>query len=124
MALPDSYYVELAEHYRVRRDRLLRVLRDTGFEPIVPKGAYYIMCDISAWGYPTDVDFCRFLVKEAGVAAVPGSSFFRNPVAGKDLIRFTFCKREETLAAAEERLKKLQAKQISRPVVKEVSVTD
>ena len=118
LRLPESYYLELAEHYQVRRDRLLKVLGDTGFAPIVPKGAYYIMCDIGSWGFPNDVEFARFLVTEIGVAAVPGSSFFRSPEAGKDLIRFTFCKKEETLAAAEERLKKLQTKQFSRLLVK------
>ena len=62
------------------------------------------MSDISNWGYPDDVEFCRFLVREVGVAAVPGSSFFQDPAAGKDLIRFTFCKKEETMSLAEERL--------------------
>ena len=124
LRLPDSYYKDLAEHYRVRRDRLLRVLNDAGFEAITPRGAYYIMCDISRWEFPNDVEFCRYLVTDIGVATVPGSSFFRNPSAGKDLIRFTFCKKEETLAAAEERLKKLQTRQISRVFVKQSSVTE
>jgi aminotransferase len=124
LRLPDSYYAELAQHYLVRRDRLLRVLQATGFNPIVPKGAYYIMCDIGSWGFPNDVEFARFLVKDVGVAAVPGSSFFRNPAAGKDLIRFTFCKREETIAAAEERLQKVQTKQISRVFVQQSAVKD
>ena len=78
-----------------------------GLKPMLPKGAYYIMCDIGSWGYPNDVEFSRFLVKDIGVATVPGSSFYRNPEAGKDIIRFTFCKKEETLRAAEERLTKL-----------------
>ena len=86
------------------------MLRRAGFDPFVPRGAYYIMCNIrpfrDRWGLADDVEFCRFLVKEIGVAAVPGSSFFSEPAAGKDLIRFTFCKKEETLAAAEERLVK------------------
>jgi len=75
---------------------------------MLPKGAYYIMCDIAKWGYPNDVEFTKFMVKEVGVATVPGSSFFSDPAAGKDIIRFTFCKKEETLRAAEERLRKLQ----------------
>jgi aminotransferase len=111
MGLPDSYYQELASHYTVRRDRLLAMLRNAGFVAFVPKGAYYIMCDIGHFlkssGFANDVEFCRFLVKEVGVAAVPGSSFFGDPVAGRDIIRFTFCKKESTLTAAEERLSRL-----------------
>ena len=107
LRLPDSYYTELAGHYQQRRDRLMKMLDGAGLNPMLPKGAYYIMCDIGHWGYPNDVEFSRFLVKEIGVATVPGSSFFRDPAAGKDIIRFTFCKKEETLRAAEERLAKL-----------------
>jgi aspartate/methionine/tyrosine aminotransferase len=112
MGLPDRYYDELASAYQKRRDRLIQILGSAGFDPIVPEGAYYVMSDISGWAYPDDIEFCRFLVTEVGVAAVPGSSFFRDPAAGKDLIRFTFCKKEETLALAEERLK--AAKGIAR----------
>jgi aminotransferase len=67
------------------------------------------MCDIGSWGYPNDVEFAKFLVKDIGVATVPGSSFFGDPRAGKDIIRFTFCKKEETLRAAEERLARLNS---------------
>src|SRR6185295_19372855 len=108
LGLPDSYYVDLAKHYQERRDRVMKMLGEAGLNPMLPKGAYYIMCDIGKWGYPNDVEFARFMVKEIGVATVPGSSFFSDPSAGKDIIRFTFCKTEETLFAAEERLKKLQ----------------
>jgi aminotransferase len=107
MRLPDSYYLDLAAHYQQRRDRLMNVLQEAGLNPLLPKGAYYIMCDIGNWGYPNDVEFAKFMVKNVGVATVPGSSFFSNPAAGKDIIRFTFCKKEETLRAAEERLRKL-----------------
>src|SRR5213593_283218 len=110
LRLPDSYYAELATHYQRRRDRLVKVLSDAGLQPWLPKGAYYIMCDIGRWGYPNDVEFSRFLVRDIGVATVPGSSFYKDPAAGKDIIRFTFCKREETLRAAEERLQKLQSR--------------
>ena len=113
LGLPDAYYVELAAHYQARRDRLLNVLQAVELQPFVPGGAYYIMCNIALlrerFGLPNDVEFTRFLVKNIGVAAVPGSSFFRNPDSGKNLIRFTFCKKESTLAAAAERLIKLQA---------------
>jgi len=108
LRLPDSYYADLATHYQQRRDRLMKMLEDAGLNPMLPKGAYYVMCDIANWGYPTDVEFARFLVKDIGVATVPGSSFFSDPASGKDIIRFTFCKKEETLQAAEERLKKLR----------------
>jgi aminotransferase len=107
LRLPDSYYSELGAHYRQRRDRVMTMLERAGLNPMLPKGAYYIMCDIGDWGYPNDVEFSRFLVKDIGVATVPGSSFFSDPKAGKDIIRFTFCKKEETLRAAEERLSKL-----------------
>jgi aspartate/methionine/tyrosine aminotransferase len=69
------------------------------------------MCDVGnflkAGGFANDIEFCRFLVKEVGVAAVPGSSFWGDPAAGGDIIRFTFCKKESTLSAAEERLTRL-----------------
>src|SRR5437867_7612892 len=110
LRLPDSYYAELATQYQQRRDRLMKVLAVAGLQPWLPKGAYYVMCDIAKWGYPDDVEFARFLVLEIGVATVPGSSFFKDPVAGKDIIRFTFCKREEKLRAAEERIQKLQTR--------------
>ena len=86
----------------------MKMLSEAGLNPMLPRGAYYIMCDIGSWGYPNDVEFARFMVKDVGVATVPGSSFFSDPAAGKDIIRFTFCKKEETLRAAEERLRKLQ----------------
>ena len=107
LRLPDSYYADLARHYQERRDRVMKMLDEAGLNPMLPKGAYYIMCDIGKWGYPNDVEFAKFMVKDVGVATVPGSSFFSDPKAGKDIIRFTFCKKEETLRAAEERLTKI-----------------
>jgi aminotransferase len=92
----------------VRRERLLRVLKDVGFRCFDPDGAYYVMTDISAFGYADDVEFSRFLVKEIGVAVVPGSSFYHEPKLGSTQVRFTFCKKDETLAAAEERLQNLK----------------
>src|SRR5437870_10233409 len=108
LRLPDEYYTGLAKHYQERRDRTMKMLTDAGLNPMLPRGAYYIMCDIGSWGYANDVEFSRFLVKDIGVATVPGSSFFNDPATGKDIIRFTFCKKEETLAAAESRLQKLR----------------
>jgi len=108
--VPNSYYETLAREYLVRRDRLLGILTSAGFRCFKPRGAYYIMTDISAFGFPDDIAFAKYLVKEIGVAAVPGSSFYQNPADGRTHIRFTFCKKESTLQAAAERLAKLHAK--------------
>jgi len=108
MEFPASYYEKLARDYAVRRERLLGILTDAGFRCFKPRGAYYIMTDISAFGFPNDFAFAKYLVEEIGVAAVPGSSFFRDPADGKSILRFTFCKKEETLAAAAAKLAKLR----------------
>jgi aminotransferase len=107
LAMPDSYYQRLAQSYCARRDRLLPALRQAGFTVFVPRGAYYIMTDIAAFGLADDVSFARHLVKDVGVAVVPGSSFYNNPRDGAQQVRFAFCKRDETLDAAAERLKKI-----------------
>ena len=106
---PSSYYESLAKDYLARRDRLLEILTGAGFQCFKPHGAYYIMTDIAAFGFPDDVAFAKYLVKEIGVAAVPGSSFYRNPADGRTHLRFTFCKTEKTFQAAAERLAKLKA---------------
>jgi len=93
---------------------MIKMLDDAGFDYIVPKGAYYMMSDITRWGFDNDVEMSKFLVTEIGVATVPGSSFFSDPKSGKDLIRFTFCKKPETLAAAEERLMKVRELVVGR----------
>lgn len=108
LRFPDSYYEQLAGDYLQRRNRLLGILGDAGFKCFKPRGAYYIMTDISAFGFANDVDFARYLVKEIGVAAVPGSSFYHNPADGAQQLRFTFCKKESTFAEAEKRLAKLR----------------
>jgi aspartate/methionine/tyrosine aminotransferase len=108
--LGDDYYRDLAAHYVARRDRLLAVLERTGFVCYRPSGAYYIMTDISAFGFANDVEFTKYLVQEIGVAAVPGSSFYRDPSRARTKLRFCFCKRDETLDEAERRLAKLQVK--------------
>jgi aminotransferase len=110
LRLPASYYRELADHYRGRRDRLLRILRDAGFVCFEPQGAYYIMTDISGFGFPDDVAFARHLVTDVGVASVPGSSFYRDAASGRSKIRFCFCKKDETLDAAEARFASLKAR--------------
>ena len=106
--LPASYYVGLGEGYRARRDRLMPVLEEAGFRCFRPRGAYYVMTDISGFGFADDLAFTRHLVREVGVAAVPGSSFYRDPRDGAQQVRFAFCKRNETLDAAAERLRKLR----------------
>jgi aspartate/methionine/tyrosine aminotransferase len=107
IALPQSYFDHLAESYRARRDRLMDILGRAGFVCYRPAGAYYIMTDITAFGFADDVSFARHLVTDVGVASVPGSSFYRDPASGRSQVRFCFCKKDETLAAAEERLEKL-----------------
>lgn len=107
MSLPASYYDKLVAEYQARRDLLLEVLNQAGFQVFVPKGAYYIMSDISNFGFANDIEFTHFLIKEIGVAVVPGSSFYIDPQAGSQQVRFAFCKRDETLLAAKERLAKL-----------------
>jgi len=108
LQFPESYYEKLAADYLVRRDKMLGILEDAGFRCFRPRGAYYIMTDISAFGFSDDVTFARYLVKEIGIAAVPGSSFYRNPADGSKQLRFTFCKSEKTLKAAAERFTKLR----------------
>jgi len=106
--LPASYYEKLAAEYHARRERLLPALADAGFRYFRPRGAYYVMTDISGFGFANDIEFTRHLVKEIGVAAVPGSSFYRDPRAGAQQVRFAFCKRPETLDEAARRLRKLR----------------
>jgi aminotransferase len=108
MALPTSYYDQLAVDYRERRDLLCGVLEKAGFGVSVPDGAYYVMCSTAGLDPARDdVAFARRLVTEIGVATVPGSSFYADPAQGADKIRFAFPKRLETLDAAAERLARL-----------------
>jgi aminotransferase len=104
LALGRPYYDTLGEQYRARRDLLLSTLERAGFAPRRPEGAYYILCDISSFGFRDDMLFALWLVSEVGVAGVPGSSFYSRPELGRHLIRFTFCKTHDVLAAAAERL--------------------
>jgi len=107
LSLPDDYYATMAREYTQRRDTILDVLDSVGFRCWRPRGAYYVMADISSFGYPNDVQFVKHLVEDVGVAAVPGSSFFENPAEGAQLVRFCFCKKYETLEEARKRLRKL-----------------
>jgi aspartate/methionine/tyrosine aminotransferase len=108
LASEDSYYRELSAHYAERRDLILEILTEAGFKPLKPQGAYYVMADISAFGFANDRDFARHLVEKVGVAAVPGSRFFETPGVGEQWIRFCFCKKVETLEAARQRLRALR----------------
>jgi len=105
--LPSSYYLKLAEGYRTRRDHLLPALAKAGFKCFRPRGAYYVMTDISAFGFSDDVAFAQHLVKNIGVAAVPGSSFYNDARDGAKQLRFAFCKRDQTLEEAIRRLQTL-----------------
>lgn len=109
LALPSSYYDKLQKDYEARRDLILPQLEKAGFKTFRPDGAYYVMTDISDFGFKDDVEFTRHLIREVGVACVPGSSFYSDSKLGALQVRFCFCKKDETLMLAAERLKKLQS---------------
>jgi aminotransferase len=104
LGLGRPYYDRLATDYRARRDHLVRALDAAGLSPNTPQGAYYVLCDISPFGFEDDVAFANWLVREVGVAGVPGSSFFSRRELGRNLIRFTFCKTPDLLNEAGARL--------------------
>ena len=106
LRLNRPYYVELAAFYQRKRDRMLEILRQARFRPIVPSGAYYIMSEIGEFAQD-DVAFTQFLVKEIGVATVPGSSFFHQPRDGRRYIRFAYPKQDPTLDEVARRLARL-----------------
>ncbi len=105
---PDSYYRELASMYARKRDLMFGLLEAVGFKAFKPNAAYYIMTDFTPFGFDDDVEFARYLVKEVGVATVPGTSFYYHKDRGRTKVRFMFSKRDETLAEAGERLSKLK----------------
>ncbi len=106
LELPDSYYQEFQAAYTEKRNLFLGYLDQAGLTYTRPDGAYFVLADISRFGRNSDLEFCEWMAREIGVAAVPGSSFFREPV--RHLVRFHFAKRTETLHAAGERLLKLR----------------
>ncbi|MBO0911060.1 MAG: aminotransferase class I/II-fold pyridoxal phosphate-dependent enzyme [Acidobacteria bacterium] len=108
LELPDAYYMDLRALYTEKRARFSEYLHAAGLNYTEPEGAYYVMVDISEFGWKSDAAFCEWLAREVGVAAVPGSSFFHEPV--NHLIRLHFAKRPETLSAAGERLLSIRAK--------------
>jgi aminotransferase len=110
LGLPLSYYAELQKEYQRKRDFIVPVLQSAGFKCEMPQGAYYVMTDISDFGLKDDVEFTKYLIREIGVAVVPGSSFYHDKTLGSQKVRFCFCKKDETLRSAAERLQKLKSK--------------
>lgn len=108
LTLPPSYYEDVQKEYQSKRDLIVPVLREAGFKCDLPQGAYYVMTDISDFGFANDVEFTKHLIREIGVAVVPGSSFYHDGTLGSQLVRFCFCKKDETLHAAADRLQKLR----------------
>lgn len=106
--LPRKYYDELHLEYQARRDFIVPILQNLGLKCEMPEGAYYVMTDISDFGFADDIEFTKHLIREIGVAVVPGSSFYHDKSLGKQKVRFCFCKKQETLEAAAERLQKLK----------------
>lgn len=106
LEMPQSYYDELTALYTHKKDLFLGGLREIGLDFYEPQGAYYVLVDITKFGAKDDTEFCQWLAREIGVAAVPGTSFFREEV--KNYIRFHFAKKDETLLAALEKLQKLK----------------
>ena len=110
LELPPSYYRELHDRYEGKRRLLLDLLREAGFEAYDPEAAYYIMTDFSAFGFRDDTEFAHYPVKEIGVAAVPGTSFFHDKELGRTKIRFNFAKHDDVLREAGARLQKLRSR--------------
>jgi aspartate/methionine/tyrosine aminotransferase len=107
LTLGENYYRTLAAEYTARRDHIVASLQAAGFSCYIPRGAYYVMTDISPLGFHNDVKFVRHLIENVGIAAVPGSSFFSHPELGGQNVRFCFCKKYETLELARHQLTKL-----------------
>ncbi|MGH7618766.1 MAG: pyridoxal phosphate-dependent aminotransferase [Gemmatimonadaceae bacterium] len=109
-AFDAQYYNTFTNEYRARREFLCSVLKEVGFEFSVPEGAYYIFADFSKLSDLDDVTFAKWMTQEIGVATVPGSSFYSNKEDGRSFIRFAFCKKQETLEHAAQRLSTLRGK--------------
>jgi aspartate/methionine/tyrosine aminotransferase len=104
LSMPPSYYDGLAQSYTRKRDLILSQLDAAEMDYYPPKGAYYVLCEITKFGFRNDIEFTQHLIENVGVACVPGSSFFSDPARGSQIIRFCFCKKEETLLEAGARL--------------------
>ncbi|MGI8967833.1 MAG: pyridoxal phosphate-dependent aminotransferase [Chloroflexota bacterium] len=109
MQFPGAYYELLLQRYAERRDIVLPALQQAGFSPSAPQGAYYVMCDISRFGFSDDVAFAHWLIEKVGVAVVPGSSFFHDPSLGRQYIRIAYPKKLKTLRRATKRLLTVQS---------------
>jgi aspartate/methionine/tyrosine aminotransferase len=109
LAMGTEYYEHLAADYGARRDHIVTSLESAGLRCFVPKGAYYVMTDVSGLGFADDVACVRHLIENLGVAAVPGSSFYATPGGGSQQVRFCFCKKLATLEKARAQLKMLNA---------------
>ena len=110
LGLPATFHAGTAAAYAERRALMLEILASAGFAAYPPQGSYYVMADVTGLGFADDVAAARYLVEVAGVATVPGSSFFSRPELGAHLLRFAFCKKPETLHEAGERLRGVAAR--------------
>lgn len=105
LGAPDAYYEELKRDYMAKKKILVDGLEEAGFVVYPSSGTYFVVVDHTPFGFDNDVAFCEYLIREVGVVAIPTSVFYLNPKEGKDLVRFTFCKDDETLRAAVKRMK-------------------
>jgi len=107
LRLPDAYFARLAADYLQKRDRLLQGINAAGLKTYAPDGSYFIMADFTPWGFNEDFEFCRYLTREVGVAAIPPTAFYgdAHKPHGKTMARFAFCKTDAVLDAASSRLK-------------------
>jgi len=107
LSMPDRFYLQLAADYQAKRNLMVEILRRHGFDSVQPGGAYYVMTGVSRFGFESDSAFAHYLVKEVGVATVPGSSFYADPSTAPQMLRFCFSKQDETLHEADRRLARL-----------------
>ncbi|MEH1102686.1 pyridoxal phosphate-dependent aminotransferase [Micromonospora sp. CPCC 205561] len=107
LALPDDYFTDLRDGMQARRDQLAGGLADAGFEVLAPEGTYFVTADVTALGGRDGIEFCRSLPERCGVVAVPTQVFYDDTEAGRQLVRFAFCKRPEVLTEAVTRLRRL-----------------
>ena len=114
LRLPESFYAELAAMYERKRAMLFDALSQAGLQCRSPQGAYYIMADVGHLGFRDDFEAADFMLEQVGVAPVPGSSFYHREELGHTMLRFTFSKSDETIAAAAERLRSLESKLAGR----------
>ncbi len=106
---PSAYFEEFVADYKARRDRLCDALDDVGFKVFRPEGTYFVLADHSAFGFEDDVTFCRHLIEHVGVAAIPPSAFYHDPTEARTLVRFAFCKTDQVLDEAINRLRSLKS---------------